>query len=88
MSQWISVKDQLPEPEVPVLVFTPRRGDEPMTIDFDFIDPDSDGAVWYLHNKNYEHYLAVAPPESSGPSEEAPYTHWCPIPDPPLEAPR
>ena len=81
--KWISVKDRLPEKGVPVLVFVPRKGDEEKYITIDLLDPDSDGDIWYWHNDNYERYVLAGPPGSIGPSEEAPYTHWQPLPEPP-----
>ncbi|TEA78679.1 DUF551 domain-containing protein [Allopusillimonas ginsengisoli] len=84
---WINVKDQLPAPGVSVLVFTPPQpGDYPgdVRVEFDFIDPDSDESCWHNHNEHYEHYCCVAKGGSdvswTGPSEEAPYTHWMAIP--------
>ena len=88
MSKWISVKDRLPEVGVPVMVYSPRTQYDyldDIRINFDCIDPDADEPTsWRGHNEHYEHFCCVAKPEGSvGPSEEAPYTHWMPIPAPP-----
>lgn len=84
---WISVQVQLPAPGVPALVFTPPQPDDypdDVRIEFDFIDSDSDEPCWHNHNEHYEHYCCVAKGGSdvswSGPSEDAPYTHWMAIP--------
>lgn len=85
----ISVDDRLPEKGVLVLVFSPKQDgdwDDDGSIDFDFLDPDTDEPSWYNHNGHYEHYCAVALPGGSvGPKESAPYTHWMPIPQPPKD---
>ena len=44
---------------------------------FDFIEDDG----WVKHNEDYDHFCCVAPPGSTGPSADAPYTHWLLIPD-------
>ncbi|WP_342049922.1 MULTISPECIES: hypothetical protein [unclassified Cupriavidus] len=44
--------------------------------DFDF----KEDGVWHIHNENYEHYLCVGGSMGPGPSEQAPYTHWMPLP--------
>ena len=49
---------------------------------FDFIEDDG----WVKHNEDYDHFCCVAPPGSTGPSADAPYTHWLLIPELP-EAP-
>ncbi len=37
---------------------------------------------WHEHNERYDHYLSCAPRDipCTGPSENAPYTHWLPLP--------
>lgn len=84
--QWISVKDRLPSPEVLVMVYVPENKHEEAHITFDYIDPnDDDHASWYGHNEHYEHFCCVAKPEGSiGPSADAPYTHWMPLPASPV----
>lgn len=48
--------------------------------DFDFRE---DG-VWAIHADRYDDWLCVAKPEGSiGPSEDAPYTHFMLLPEPP-----
>ena len=90
MSEWISVDDRMPEPGILVMVYSPPQiGDYPdsVRIAFDGIDPESDGDYWLEHGENYEHYCSVAKGgdvEWCGPSEKAPYTHWMPLPSPPV----
>jgi len=86
---WISVDERLPEVGILVLVYSPNgpyNYPDDIRIDFDCIDPnDDDHASWLNHNEHYEHFCCVAKPEGSiGPSEKAPYTHWQPIPVPPI----
>lgn len=87
---WISVDDRLPDAGMLVLVYSPPQpGDWPdsIRIEFDFIDPDSDGPIWHNHSEHYEHYSCVAKGgagvEWTGPSASAPYTHWMPLLAPP-----
>ena len=85
LSGWISVDERLPEVGELVLVYSPPQpGDYPddVRISFDCIDPnDDDHASWMGHNEHYEYYCCVAKPEgSTGPSEQAPYTHWHALP--------
>lgn len=88
---WINVKDQLPQVEELVMVYSPpTKYDHPgeINITFDCIDPnDDDHASWLNHNEHYEHFCCVAKSDECpmiGPSEEAPYTHWMPIPGKPI----
>lgn len=81
---WISVEDRLPEVGTLVMVYSPpTKHDWPdaLRIDFDYLDPDADESRWFNHGEHYEHFCCVAKPEGSvGPPEEAPYTHWRPVP--------
>lgn len=67
----------MPEDGVGVLVFVPG---EEGGIYFDACD---DG-FWIEHGEHYDHFLSVGhgTPDCpiTGPSEEAPYTHWHAIP--------
>lgn len=88
VAEWISVEDRLPEVGQLVMVFSPpTKHDYPgeVSITFDCIDPDADEPTsWLNHNEHYEYYCCVGKPEGSvGPSAEAPYTHWMPMPDAP-----
>jgi hypothetical protein len=83
--EWISVDDRMPDAGVLVVVYSPpTEYDWPGydNISFDCIDPeDDDHATWKGHNEHYEHYCCVAKGEGSvGPSADAPYTLWAPIP--------
>jgi len=46
---------------------------------FDFFDED----VWQNYFNEHEHYLIAG--VAKGRSEDAPYTHWAPIPTPPKD---
>ncbi|MCY1276903.1 hypothetical protein D3C76_830170 [compost metagenome] len=91
MSEWIKCSERLPEPGVLVMVYQPSRPeDHPGTIriEFDAIDPESDGDYWMVHGENYEHFCCIAKGGDCdwiGPSERAPYTHWMPLPEPPKD---
>lgn len=81
---WRRVEDGLPEDGQLVLVGW-RQGDEDR-IGFDARDEGG----WAEHDAAREHFLAVggsaaAGPDAIcvGPAEEAPYTHWMPVPLPP-----
>ena len=74
MSEWISVKKKLPEPDVPVLVtyigYTDKK-------------PYSDGvAKWSLELNGYNGGWVWTLDESEVTVE---ITHWLPIPKPPKE---
>ena len=95
MAGWISVDERLPEVGVTVLVYEPFRHGEDwpgtVRISFDHICPDYEG--WHDHCASYEHFMAVGGVNAcgpdvtcTGPSEKAPYTHWQPLPAPPLPA--
>ena len=81
--EWISVNDRLPAKGQEVLVFNPQS--EYGGIGIDVLDPDSDGYTWVEHSNAYEHFQVVCLEDVPcvGPSEDAPYSHWCPIPKPP-----
>lgn len=76
---WIPVGERLPEDGVLVMVYTPRDcNGEPR---FDY-DARGDGE-WIDHSNSHEHFLACKSGGDTGPSADAPYTHWMPLPDPP-----
>ena len=84
---WISVADRLPETGVVVLVYEPARPDDypdDLRISMDYISEDWED--WNNHCSAYEHFMMIGgagavPGETcTGPSEKAPYTHWCPLP--------
>lgn len=60
MSEWISVKDRLPEEKTRVLVFVPRSG---LKIDTDRIV----GRIWVRWNGRVTHWMPLPEP----PEEEA-----------------
>ena len=81
--QWISVEDRLPDEETMCLVFVPESNNDHAHIRIEYF---SDGC-WNDHNDHYEHFMAVggagaAGPDviCTGPSADAPYTHWMPLP--------
>ena len=83
---WVSVEDRLPDDNELVLVYTP--GDDGGT-EFDFIE---DG-VWSDHEDSYQHFMEAGgyrmcgdDVSVTGPSAEAPYTHWMPLPAAPDSA--
>jgi hypothetical protein len=41
--------------------------------------------LWIENGNAYEHFCASAPPGSRGPTQDAPYTHWMPLPNRPKE---
>lgn len=56
--------------------------ENPDRVDFDY----KEDGMWRKHSELYEEFICVAPPESRGPKENAPYTHWMdlqPLPTPP-----
>jgi hypothetical protein len=79
-ASWVPVSERLPDDGAAVLVYTPPRNGEEERMSFDCRD---DG-VWFKHNDCHEHYMAVTGGKGclddgtpcTGPSEEAPYTHW------------
>jgi hypothetical protein len=80
---WVPVGERLPPDDELVMVFTPG---EDGGIDFDGIEE----GVWFTHDDNYQHFILVGgyslggeDCSVSGPSVEAPYTHWMPLPEPP-----
>lgn len=80
---WISVEDRLPDEETTCLVYTPANKEDDERRDLEYF---CDGC-WNVHNDHYEHFMAVggagaAGPDSFciGPSADAPYTHWMPLP--------
>lgn len=74
--------------ETLVMVYSPLQADDwpdSVRINFDFICPDYED--WHDHCESREHYMAVGGPNAAGPdcvctgpSENAPYTHWMPLP--------
>jgi len=55
----------------------PEDAEHPERHDFDY----KEDGCWVRHADSYEHYCMVAPPESEGPKETAPYTHWMEVPE-------
>ena len=82
---WISVKDRLPDTSDTVIVYTPPQPDDypdSMRIDFDRYE---DG-TWSSHADQYDHYIMIGGPDlGPGPGQDAPYTHWMPMPKRPSE---
>lgn len=68
MTEWISVKDRLPEFNVRILA----------------IDVDGDiYAVVYVNDPNYEHYFAIVSSGCGCCDTSVEATHWMPLPEPP-----
>ena len=74
MNEWISVKDRLPEYDIPVLVTYIGLGDK---------KPYSDAvAMWSLELNGYNGGWVWTLDESE---VEVKITHWMPLPKPPKE---
>lgn len=54
----------------------PEDAENPERYEFDY----KEDGCWMRHEDLYQEYCAIAPPESTGPSPTAPYTHWMAIP--------
>lgn len=84
MSQWISVKDRLPEPYDFVLVFADNKGiNEPKPMSIARIEINNEN--WEFVNRsplmpNYGVYMDI---EHDMDSDDV--THWMPLPEPPKE---
>lgn len=68
-----------------VVVYTPPQPhDYPdaFHVDFDYIDTGIANDYWYNHGEAHEHFSCVCKPSGSigGIPENAPYTHWMPLP--------
>jgi hypothetical protein len=74
MSEWISVEDRLPEDHILVLVCWSHI-DGGGEYDMDYMDEEMWGG-WF---NRAEHYNIAG----GNANEEAPYTHWMPLPEPP-----
>ena len=48
--------------------------------DFDYFEDE----VWQRYFNNHEHYLIAG--AAKGNSEDVPYTHWMPLPEPPKQS--
>lgn len=82
---WVAVADRLPDDGVLVMVYAPDTGDGEI-MDFDGCEEGR----WVGHDNRREHFLIVGGADAAGPdcictgpAEEAPYTHWRPLPPPP-----
>lgn len=83
--EWLPI-ESAPQDSSLLLVYTPDSGDGER-FDFDYRE---DG-VWVVHAESYDHFMMVgganaAGPDCvcTGPSEDAPYTHFAVI-DPPTD---
>lgn len=76
MSEWISVKDRLPETDDDVLVYNPKDGIHLGEFDLDEVRGyyESDGS-YFITNSGWTTEYSWAP--YMGP------THWMPLPEPP-----
>lgn len=82
---WIPCSERMPPDQELVLVYTPLE-DGSYRYDQDYREE----GTWGFHYSSYEHFQAVggaraAGPDAvcTGPDEDAPYTHWMPLPAPP-----
>jgi hypothetical protein len=76
MNNWISVFDQLPKDGILCLVYWHK--DESDIVEIDYIDEEMWGE-WFNRGQHFN----IA---GGNCNEEAPYTHWMPIPIPPSSA--
>lgn len=79
-SEWLPIESAPEEGIVESLVFWNENGF--YRIELDCIE---DG-TWLKHAESYEHFCMVASQMEgcSGPKERPPYTHWQPLPPPPI----
>lgn len=66
----VPICDSVPPDGETVVVSWLDNGQQNYALDF-WLD-----GGWHNHNEDYEHFVSCAPPNSVGPSFEAPYTHW------------
>lgn len=76
LCEWVSVEDKLPETEDLVLVAWLQDGESMLDIDLYHEE------CWLHWFNRAEHYNIAG----GNCNEEAPYTHWMPLPKPPLAA--
>ena len=78
MSEWISVKDELPDEETPVLAFAPNRYDAPVVA----------ARFWEYasYEDAYNSFLYWDAYHNDGQDIDSEVTHWIPLPEPPLES--
>jgi len=76
----IQISECLPPDGELCIVYWPE-GDEGR-YEFDYCEE----GIWYIHSEHYDHFLSVGKGDIdcpiTGPSEQAPYTHWSPLPKP------
>ena len=78
--EWLPIESAPEEGIVESLVFWNENG-------FDRIELDCiEDGTWLKHAESYEHFCMVASQMDgcSGPKEKPPYTHWQPLPPPPV----
>ncbi|MHC1600408.1 MAG: DUF551 domain-containing protein [Candidatus Methanospirareceae archaeon] len=76
MNKWISIKDRLPEYNVPVLTW---NKDYPVEIHAMLLFQHDDGWQWAAQ----EFTWGLTDPECYAVDDDYTCTHWTPIPDPP-----
>ena len=77
MMEWISVKDRLPEYDVPVLVISKTYPNEVTTAVLRY----EDGWHW----EQYAGYGFLSDKDCYEFDDDYQYTHWMPLPTPPKE---
>jgi hypothetical protein len=82
--RWIPCAEN-PADGTVAIVYVPESAEEYADIRIDCWEDDR----WVSHSESYEHYMivggaAAVPGETcTGPSEDAPYSHWMALPTPP-----
>lgn len=76
-----------------VVVYSPNGPDDwpdSFKVAFDYFCQDYEN--WFYHSEAHEHYMAIGGSNAcgpdvscTGPKQEAPYTHWMPLPAAPKE---
>lgn len=89
MSEWISVKERLPEDDTAVLIYTNEtevygRHREKQKIYHNIYAAIYDGDRWYTYWCWGSKYIYKTNEES--PNDTVEVTHWMPLPEPPEEA--
>lgn len=90
MSEWISVKDRLPEEIVPVIIVWTNRRPAPYYADIKDKPFTATGIYcngrWWWYSATCKYYLAeYGESEFDAIDDRIEITHWMPLPEPPEE---